>query len=50
MDMGLIMRLILYYYLKMFKINANSAKIVLKFHMETGRMLCLLIFYQYLTL
>ena len=33
MDMGLIMRLILHYYLKMFRLNANSTKVVLKFHL-----------------
>ena len=43
------MRLVFYYYLKMFKLNANqSARQVVQFHTQTGRMLSLLIFHGYL--
>jgi hypothetical protein len=49
LDLGLIMRLVFYYYLKMFKLNANqSGRQVVQFHTQTGRMLCMLIFHGYL--
>lgn len=49
LDLGLIMRLVFYFYLKMFKLSANqSGRQVVQFHTQTGRMLCLLIFHGYL--
>jgi hypothetical protein len=51
LDLGLIMRLVFYYYMRMFKLNANQpARQVVQFHTQTGRMLCLLIFHGYLAL
>lgn len=49
MDEGLIMRLIFHYYVVMLKSNANrSDKSVLKFHGETGRLLCYMIYFGHL--
>lgn len=50
LDLGLVMRLVFSFYLRMFKLNANQAgRQVVQFHSQTGRMLCLLIFHGYLT-
>ena len=50
-DEGLIMRLIFHYYIVMLKKNVNQTnRNVLKFHLQTGRLLCYLIFFGYLSI
>ena len=44
------MRLIFHYYIVMLKKNVNQAnKEVLKFHQQTGRLLCYIIYFAYLS-
>ena len=51
LDEGLIMHLFYYYYLILIKTYGNSGdKQVTKFHEETGRQLCLMIFHGHLSL